>query len=81
MERGRWSVEAVEREVPSVVGVWHYRGGDGVSLPHVHWTCPKCGEEHQTDLKTLESNPALWFCQMGGQEDLFLVNRRRENGS
>ena len=80
-ERDRWSVQEEEREVPAVDGILHYWGDDGVSLPHVHWICPKCGEEHHTDLEPDEANPAIWFCEMGGPADVFLVRWRRGNGS
>jgi hypothetical protein len=80
-EHARWSVQEEQREVQFVDGVLHYWGGDGSSLPHVHWNCPKCGEEHHTDLEPSESNPALWFCEMGSPEDIFLVGWRAANSS
>jgi len=40
---------------------------------HVHWKCPKCNKEHQTDTSQVSPQSALWFCEVGTVEDIFYV--------
>lgn len=73
-ERACWSVQAQESDIPRVPGVLRIGGDDGEPMAHVHWVCPKCKREHCTDVALADLGPGLWYCEIGGTEDVFLVD-------
>ena len=48
---------------------------DNNTIPnyHVHWKCPKCKSEHQTDTTNKSPSSEIWFCEKGSLEDVFYV--------
>jgi len=76
-----WSIKHSTQRVGEAQGTvinWSERGGCGGD--HVHWECPFCGEEHICDFEPhTDSNPALWFCDRGNDDDMCLVKWCRES--
>lgn len=68
-----WTVEHVDRDVPSVDGIEADWGVPGRPLPHVSWNCPICGKQHDTDIGVDEASPGMWTCEMGTLGDIVLV--------
>lgn len=71
-----WVIESAQMKVGEAEGIvvdW------GSGREHVHWQCPLCGREHVSDFDPhADTNPVLWFCEIGGPDEICLVNWRRD---
>jgi hypothetical protein len=66
-----WVVDKIFLPVYEARGMV-YRWDSG--RKHVHWLCPLCGRQHISDLNSNDISPMLWFCEIGGDNDLCLVH-------
>ncbi len=55
-------------------------GGDK-QYPHLHFVCPICNEEHNTDLEEYDSNPKFTCCDSCSWNSLIWVNWIKENNT
>jgi hypothetical protein len=72
-EQAEWSIERVSGDVPFTVGRTEHWDGGGVDFPHVHYSCPHCGEEHNFDLDAKDPNPRIACCERSDVTSYTLV--------
>lgn len=71
---GKCRIVSEDQTLECVQGELHnWSDNDAVPNYHVHWQCPKCKNEHQTDTTNKSPWAEIWFCEKGSLEDIFYV--------